>query len=258
MALPQITDRRTWLDARTELLAEEKALTRARDRLNAARRRLPMVDVTAADYRFVGPDGEVPLLDLFGDHAQLITYHFMFQPGWERGCPSCSAGAVETSQGLLDHLADRDTALVYTSRAPYRDLAAWRDELGYPVPHYSTVGDEFNLDFGVTLDPSRRPLTYNFRDAETWAEQDWNPFADPDAFPFDLHGHSVFLRHPDADTGRERIFHTYSMYGRGAETVGGSPYWLDLTPLGRQEEWEEPADRSDRKLPPDPGLTEDR
>lgn len=247
MALPHTTDRTTWLAARHQLLEEEKALTRARDALNASRRRLPMVEVTE-DYRFTGPDGEVPLIELFDNRAQLIVYHFMFQPGWTEGCPSCSAGAVETSDGLLEHLADRDTTLVYTSRAPYQDLAAWRSELGYPVTHYATVGDAFNVAYGVTF-TADGPHVYNYRTAEEWSAQRWNPFDDPGALPFDLHGHSVFLRHEG------KVFHTYSMYGRGAETVGGSLYWLDLTPLGRQEDWEEPTDRSDRQLPPEPGIT---
>ncbi len=251
MALPEIVSREEWLTARTALLEEEKALTRARDALNARRRRLPMVEVTA-DHRFTGPDGEMSLVDLFDGRAQLIVYHVMFQPDWTEGCPSCSADAVETSEGLLRHLHDRDTTLVYTSRAPYERLAAWRERLGYPVPHLSTVGDDFNLDHGVTFDATRRPLAYNYRSAEGWASQPWNPFVNPDDQPFDLHGHSVFLRDDD------RVFHTYSTYGRGAEGIGGSPYWLDLTPLGRQEDWEEPSDRSDRRLPPTPGITADR
>lgn len=250
MALPQITTRDEWLAARTALLEKEKALTRARDELNVERRRLPMVEITT-DYTFTGADGEVGLVDLFEGRRQLIVYHFMFHPEWEAGCPSCTAGAVETSQGLLDHLHDRDTTLVYVSRAPYAKLAAYRAEQGYPVPHYSSAGTEFNVDFGVTFDPERAPVVYNYRAAEEWAEQEWNPFANPDDFPFDLHGHSVFLRHGD------RVFHTYSMYGRGAETVGGSPYWLDLTALGRQEDWEQPKDRTERDLPPHPGVTAD-
>lgn len=250
MALPQIATRDEWLAARTALLDKEKALTRARDELNAERRRLPMVEITTG-YTFTGPDGEVGLLDLFDARQQLIVYHFMFEPGWDAGCPSCTAGAAESSQGLLDHLHDRDTTLVYVSRAPYRTLAAWRAEQGYPVPHYSSGGSDFNVDFGVTLDPQRAPVVYNYRCAEEWVARGWEAFGDRSQMPFDLHGHSVFLRHGD------RVFHTYSMYARGAETVGGSLYWLDLTPLGRQEDWEEPADRTERDLPPHPGVTGD-
>lgn len=248
MALPEITDRATWLAARTDLLEGEKALTRARDALNAKRRQLPMVEVTDAGYRFVGPRGEVPLLALFEGRRQLIVYHFMFQPDWDEGCPSCSSGAVEVAQGFLDHLHDRDTTYVYSSRAPYDKLAAWKAHLGHPVPHYSTVGDAFNLDLGVTFDAADRPVSYNYRSAAAWAEHGWDWFSDEDRMPFDLHGHSVFLRDGD------RVFHTYSMYGRGAETVGGSYYYLDLTALGRQEDWEEPADRTDATRGADPSF----
>lgn len=250
MALPQITSRDEWLEARTALLEKEKAFTRARDELNAERRRLPMVEVTT-DYRFTGPDGEVGLHDLFEGRRQLIVYHFMFEPDWDAGCPSCSAGAAEVAQGLLDHLHDRDTTYAYVSRAPYRKLAAYKAERGYPVPWYSANGSDFNVDFGVTLDPDKAPVVYNYRSADEWAARGWEAFGDPGQMPFDLHGHSVFLRDGD------RVFHTYSMYGRGAETVGGSLYYMDLTALGRQEAWEEPKGRSDRALAADPGITAD-
>src|SRR3954470_8831306 len=111
MSLPQIATRDEWLAARTALLAKEKELTRARDALNAERRRLPMVEITK-DYRFEGPDGEVGLLDLFEGRRQLVVKHFMFDPEWEDGCPSCTAGTDEVSEGFLAHLHVRDTTLV--------------------------------------------------------------------------------------------------------------------------------------------------
>jgi predicted dithiol-disulfide oxidoreductase (DUF899 family) len=235
MALPDIVSREEWRTARVALLEREKALTRARDELNADRRRLPMVEV-ATPYTFDGPEGEVGLLDLFDGRRQLIVYHFMFQPGWEEPCPSCSSGADEASQGLLDHLHARDTTFVYVSRAPYEMLARTRAARGWVVPWYSSANSRFNVDFQVTIDESVAPAEYNYRSLDEHAAHGWDMSTWEQ--PFDLHGHSCFLRDGD------RVFHTYSMFGRGAETVGGSYYFLDLTALGRQEDWEKPAGRS--------------
>ncbi|HEY3190285.1 MAG TPA: DUF899 family protein, partial [Solirubrobacteraceae bacterium] len=117
MSLPEIVSRDEWLAARRELLAAEKRLTRQRDALSADRRRLPMVEIDK-DYVFEGPNGRASLLDLFEGRSQLIVGHFMFDPRWEDGCPSCSAGADEVSRGLLEHLHARDTSFAYVSRAP--------------------------------------------------------------------------------------------------------------------------------------------
>jgi len=118
MSLPQIVSREEWTRARKELLAKEKAMTRARDELNVARRMLPMVRIEK-DYVFHGPDGDVTLLDLFEGRRQLIVRHFMFGPDWETGCPSCSAGVDELADGLLRHLEARETTLVVVARAPF-------------------------------------------------------------------------------------------------------------------------------------------
>jgi predicted dithiol-disulfide oxidoreductase (DUF899 family) len=123
MSLPQIVSREEWLSARSALLDQEKELTRRRDEISAERRRLPMVEITK-DYRFTGPQGDVGLADLFEGRRQLVIYHFMFDPEWEEGCPSCSAGADEVSRGLLEHLHVRDTTLAYVSRAPLKKLEA--------------------------------------------------------------------------------------------------------------------------------------
>jgi predicted dithiol-disulfide oxidoreductase (DUF899 family) len=117
MSLPKVVSREEWLVARRELLVREKQLTRQRDALNADRRRLPMVEIEK-EYVFEGPDGKAALLDLFEDRRQLIIGHFMFDPRWDDGCPSCSAGAEELSPGLLEHLRIRDTSFAYVSRAP--------------------------------------------------------------------------------------------------------------------------------------------
>jgi predicted dithiol-disulfide oxidoreductase (DUF899 family) len=116
MSLPKVVTREEWLQARKELLAKEKELTRRRDELSAERRRLPMVEVTK-EYVFQGPDGEARLLDMFSGRRQLFVGHFMFDPGWEDGCPSCSAGADEVSTGLIEHLNVRDSSLAYRSRS---------------------------------------------------------------------------------------------------------------------------------------------
>ena len=117
MSLPEVVSRDEWLAARKELLAEEKAMTRARDALNRERRELPMVEIDK-DYVFEGPDGQAGLLDLFEGRRQLIVQHFMFDPDWDDGCPSCTAGSDEISAGLLEHLHARDTTLAVVSRAP--------------------------------------------------------------------------------------------------------------------------------------------
>jgi len=235
MPLPDIVSHDEWRTARTELLAEEKAMTRARDALSTRRRQLPMVRVEK-DYRFEGAGGEVGLLDLFEGRSQLIVQHFMFDPEWEDGCPSCTAGADEISDGLMAHLATRDTTLALISRAPYPKLARYRDGRGWKVPWYSSFGGDFNYDFHVTIDATRAQVEWNFRGPAELEEhgQGWlleSSWEQP--------GHSAFL----AVDGE--VFHTYSAYARGSEWLGGSYAFLDLTALGRQEEWEEPKGRAD-------------
>ncbi len=237
MALPEVTTREQWLTARKALLAKEKELTRARDALNAERRRLPMVAVEE-EYVFEGPHGPASLLDLFEGRRQLIVGHFMFDPSWDEGCPSCTAGADEIASGHLEHLHARDTTLAYVSRAPLAKLEAYKAERGWTFPWYSSYGSSFNVDFGVTLDESRAPLIYNYRSREEHEQAGTGYYLSGEQ-PFELPGTSCFLRDGD------RVFHTYSMYGRGAESVGGSYYFLDLTALGRQEDWEEPKGRAD-------------
>jgi predicted dithiol-disulfide oxidoreductase (DUF899 family) len=162
MSLPEVVSRDAWLVARKTLLAKEKELTRRRDALNAERRRLPMVRVEK-DYVFTGPEGEARLLDLFEGRRQLIVGHFMFDPRWEDGCSSCSAGADEVSAGLLAHLHARDTTLAYVSRAPLEKLERWKAKKGWTFPWYSSYGSDFNYDFHVTIDESVAPAEYNYR-----------------------------------------------------------------------------------------------
>lgn len=234
--LPRVTGRDEWLAARTALLAREKELTHLRDALAADRRRLPMVEVEK-EYVFQGPDGKATLLDLFQGRSQLIVCHFMFRPDWDTGCPSCTAGADEMSQGHLKHLAARDTTLVYVSRAPIEKLQAYRAQRGWTFPWYSSFGGGFNYDFDVTLDDGVKPIVYNYRTkAEYERRGEWGVPAGDE--PLERPGRSAFLRVGD------RVFHTYSVYARGLESIGGSYYLLDETALGRQEDWEEPRGRA--------------
>jgi predicted dithiol-disulfide oxidoreductase (DUF899 family) len=186
-------------------------------------------------YVFEGPSGKATLLDLFEGRRQLIVVHFMFDPSWEEGCPSCTAGADEVSDGLIDHLHTRDTTLAYVSRAPIDKIEHYKNKHGWSFPWYSSYGSDFNYDFRVTLDQSVAPIEYNFRTKDEHAKRGVD-FGGGESF--EMPGRSHFLR--DGDT----IFHTYSVYARGLESIGGSYYLLDETALGRQEEWEEPKGRA--------------
>src|SRR3954462_13720455 len=143
MSLPEIVSREEWLAARTELLAKEKELTRARDALNTERRRLPMVRIEK-DYVFEGPGGALPRGALFDGRRQLIVRHFMFDPSWDDGCPSCSAAADELSDGLLAHLHARDTSFVTVSRVPLAKIEAYNARRGWTFPWVSSHGSDFN------------------------------------------------------------------------------------------------------------------
>jgi predicted dithiol-disulfide oxidoreductase (DUF899 family) len=236
MTLPKIATRDEWLAARTELLAKEKAMTEQRDALNTVRRNLPMVEIDK-DYVFEGPNGPVRLLDMFEGRAQLIIYHFMFDPEWEDGCPSCTAGTDEIAPGFLEHLRIRDTSYAMVSRAPLAKLERWKALKGWDLPWYSSFGTDFNYDFGVTIDEQAGNGQYNFRTKAEF-EAMGSDFFDSDQ-PFEMPGRSCFLQVDG------RVFHTYSQYARGLESTGGSYYFLDLTVLGRQEDWEEPKGRSE-------------
>jgi predicted dithiol-disulfide oxidoreductase (DUF899 family) len=204
MNLPQAVSPAEWRALREELLAKEKALTRAHDALAAERRRQPMMLIDK-DYVFEGPEGKASLLDLFAGRRQLILYHFMFAPdveGWpDAGCPGCSMFTDQV--GHLAHFHARDTSLVLVSRAPLANIERYRQRMGWEIPWFSSAGSDFNEDFGVTTDRG-----------ETF-------------------GLSVFIR-----DGNE-VYRTYFTTGRGVEALGSVWSFLDLTPLGRQEDWED-------------------
>jgi predicted dithiol-disulfide oxidoreductase (DUF899 family) len=209
MSLPEIVSREEWRAAREALLAKEKAVTRARDALNADRRRLPMVEI-GKEYVFEGGDGTATLLDLFEGRHQLVVQHFMFAPEWDAGCRSCSAFLDQI--GHLAHLRARGTSFAVVSRAPLTKILPFKARMGWAVPWYSSYACDFNSDSEATL--------------RLGGELVERP------------GVSCFLR------DRDRVFHTYSAYERGLDGLGSSTTLLDLTALGRQEEWEEPKGRA--------------
>jgi predicted dithiol-disulfide oxidoreductase (DUF899 family) len=240
MALPDVVTRLEWLEARRRLLDLEKQATRERDALNVRRRRLPMVRIDK-DYLFDGPDGRVTLTGLFGDSRQLIVQHVMFGPDWDAGCPGCTAGIDEMSDGILTHLRSRDTAFVLVSRAPLDKLEKYRAVRGWTIPWYSSYGSDFNIDFQATLDRERQQLSYNYKE---------NPGLLEDEDSTEVPGVSCFLR----DGGQ--VFHTYSTWARGTDILGSAYSLLDLTALGRQEDWEQPKGRAPRLHGADPTFTD--
>jgi predicted dithiol-disulfide oxidoreductase (DUF899 family) len=222
---PRVVPPREWRTAHKAFLVKEKEFTRARDALNAERQALPMTEVSKR-YVFQGPVGAAGLADLFDGRRQLIIYHFMFDPAWEEGCPMCSF--LVDNIGHLSHLREaRDTSLVLVSRAPLDRIEPFRRRMGWTVPWYSSYGSDFNYDFHVTLDESVAPVEYNYRDKAELEQAglDWLARSRGEH-----HGLSVFLR----DGGR--VLRTYSTYARGGDLLLGTYNYLDLTPLGRQED----------------------
>jgi len=234
MALPEVVTREEWLEARRALLVREKEMTRERDRLNADRRRLPMVRVEK-DYVFEGPDGSVHLLDLFDGKPQLIVQHVMFAPGWDEVCRGCSGSLAVQNPAMVDQVRSRGTNFVLVSRAAFPDIQKKQAEHGWTTPWYSSFGGDFNYDFHVSIDKDVTPVEFNFRSPDELlrANAGWL-LEEPSEQP----GLSCFLRDGNA------VFHTYSSFARGTEYLGGTYPLLDLTALGRQEDWEEPKGRA--------------
>ncbi len=215
----RIVARDEWLAARKELLRKEKEHTRQRDELARQRRALPWVRVEKP-YVFEGPRGTETLADLFDGRSQLIVNHFMFAPGWEEGCRSCSFRA-DHIDGALVHLAHRDVTLVTVSRAPLAQLEAFKQRMGWRFKWVSSHGSDFNADYGVSFtadDLAKGPTSYNYRLRERQTEGE-------------APGTSVFYKDASGD-----VFHTYSTYGRGDETTIGAYVYLDLVPKGRDED----------------------
>ena len=208
MNVPPVATATEWQAAHEALLAEEKEATRTRDMLAAKRRRLPRVHIEK-NYVLDGPGGKATLLDVFEGRRQLLLYHFMFGPNQDAGCDGCSMFVDQI--GHLAHLHARDTSFALVSRAPIAKLEAYEKRMGWTIPWYSSFESDFNVDFGVGPETPQPDV---YQDGETF-------------------GLSAFLR--DGDD----VFRTYFTTSRGVEALGSVWTLLDLTPLGRQEEWED-------------------
>jgi predicted dithiol-disulfide oxidoreductase (DUF899 family) len=216
---PRIVPRQEWLAARRELLAREKQLTREYDAVCALRRELPWVKVEK-NYVFDGPNGQETLADLFAGRSQLIVRHFMFGPGWTEGCVGCSFASDHVG-GALIHLEHHDVSYVAVSRAPLAEIEAFRKRMGWDFKWVSSFGSDFNYDYHVSFtkgELAAGKAFYNFELRDL-------PFPTEE-----LSGVSVFYK--DAAGG---IFHTYSCQARGDEGGLTTYFYLDLTPMGRNE-----------------------
>jgi len=226
MTTTRVVSSEEWLAARKALLSREKEATKAKDAVDAARRDLPMTEVTTP-YTFTGRHGDVSLADLFEGLSQLITYHFMWRhaesgfPDEDQGCPTCSF--LVDSIGDLTHLHACDTTLVLVSRAPIDSIERFRTRMGWEIPWVSSYGSDFNYDFHASFDEARAPIAYNFLSGD--GLQQTMPWIRSGA---DGPGVSVFVR------DGERVLHSYSAYARGLDNLLGTYRWLELTPEGRQ------------------------
>jgi predicted dithiol-disulfide oxidoreductase (DUF899 family) len=213
-----VVGREQWLAARKALLAREKELTRLQDQIARERRELPWVRVQK-DYVFDTPEGPKTLAELFDGRSQLLVQHFMFAPGWEQGCKSCSFMA-DHNDGANLHLAQRDVTLLAVSRAPLAEIERFRLRMGWKFKWASSHGTTFNHDFGVNFS----------QDEMSSGKVDYNYTRQP--FPHEeAPGISVFHRD---EAGQ--VFHTYSRYGRGVEVMMHAYNLLELTPKGRDED----------------------
>ena len=235
--------REQWLQARLDLLAAEKELTRRSDELAARRQALPWVRVDK-EYRFDTDKGSASLADLFQGRSQLLVYHFMFGPDYAAGCPSCSMIA-DGFNGFTAHLANHDVMLWAVSRAPLAKLQEYKRRMGWSFPWASSAPSDFNADFNVwfTEEQQRQGhIDYNYRREQAFV---WRPgqegsagasakFAemcgtDVTTYQRDRPGLSAFVR----ENGK--IYHTYSTYARGVDGIWGVYPWLDRAPKGRNE-----------------------
>jgi predicted dithiol-disulfide oxidoreductase (DUF899 family) len=233
--------REQWLAARLNLLAAEKDLTQRGDEVSQQRQALPWVRVDK-EYRFETEDGGVALKDLFMGRAQLLVYHFMFGPDYKAGCPSCSAIA-DGFNGLAVHLANHDVMLTAVSRAPLAKLRAYKQRMGWTFPWASSHSGDFNFDFNISFTEEQQragSIEYNYRrgghamDAATKFPEPVVQFAatcgtDALTYTRDRPGQSAFVMEDGV------IYHTYSTYARGVDSLWGMYQWLDRAPKGRNE-----------------------
>jgi predicted dithiol-disulfide oxidoreductase (DUF899 family) len=213
-----VVSRDLWIAERKTLLAREKELTRLRDEIARERRALPWERV-GKNYVFDAPEGRRTLAELFEGRSQLLVQHFMFAPGWEQGCKSCSYMA-DHNDGANVHLAQRDVTLLAVSRAPLAEIERFRSRMGWQFKWVSSFANDFNHDFGVTFTPEEKAR------GEVYYNYVMQPFPQEEA-----PGISVFYKDDAGD-----VFHTYSTFGRGVEVMMGAYNLLDLTPKGRDED----------------------
>ena len=215
---PEVVSRAEWIVARRDFLTREKEFTRERDALSAARRKLPMVKVEK-DYVFDGPNGKEKLDDLFDGRSQLIVYHFMLGPDWEEGCKSCSYLA-DHFDGPSVHLGQRDVSLVVVSRAPWREIEAFKKRMGWSFRWISSHESDFNFDYHVSFtkeEEEKGRVYYNYETTDFMCDE--------------LPGLSVFYKSEEGD-----VLHSYSCYPRGLDMLVGTYNFLDLVPKGRDED----------------------
>jgi predicted dithiol-disulfide oxidoreductase (DUF899 family) len=220
----KVVSRKAWLAARKRLLAVEKKFSRQRDQLAQQRRDLPWVKVEK-EYVFEGSDGTRTLAELFGGKSQLVVYHFMFGPGWKKGCPHCSFWADHYDSVNL-HLGQRDTALVVISRAPLKEITPFKKRMGWKFNWLSSNQTDFNFDFNVSFTPEQlRTGTAIYNYAPLGMDVD------------EREGVSAFYR-----DRKGNIYHTYSSYARGIDLLNTTYNFLDLTAKGRDEHPDRPQD----------------
>lgn len=221
--LPKIVTREEWLKARKALLQKEKKITYLLDSVRAQRRKLPMVKVDK-EYIFEGPEGSLKLADLFGPHSQLLVHHFMWFDEPDKFCEGCSSEADQNyNVHVFDQFRKKDVAFAAVSRAPFARIQQEKNQKNWNFPFYSLNGNDFNYDFHATIHHQHN-REYNYEDI---ANINWL-----NGYQGDLPAKSVFLR------DGKNIYHTYSTYSRGTDLMGTHYNYLDLTPFGRQEEWE--------------------
>jgi predicted dithiol-disulfide oxidoreductase (DUF899 family) len=213
----KVVSRNEWLEARKMLLRKEKEFTVLRDQLSQERRNLPWIAVDK-EYVFEGSNGKETLSELFDGRSQLIVYHFMFDPNWDAGCPSCSFWA-DNFNGIIVHLNQRDVTMIAVSRAPYNKLAAYEKRMSWNFKWVSSCDTDFNFDYDVS-----------FRPEEIAKKEGMYNFTIQDPLSPEREGVSVFYK--DA---ADRIFHTYSAYARGIDMLNVAYHYLDLVPKGRDE-----------------------
>jgi predicted dithiol-disulfide oxidoreductase (DUF899 family) len=214
----KVVSPKEWLAARKKLLVKEKKFSKLRDELNLQRRKLPWVKIEK-EYVFEGPTGKVALGDLFCGKSQLITYHFMFGPGWGEGCPHCSFWA-DHYDSVSAHIGQRDTSFVVISRAPLAEIEPFKKRMGWRFKWVSSFNTGFNFDFNVSFTLEQREsgkAIYNYAPLDMDIDE--------------REGVSAFYQDKNGD-----IYHTYSSYARGIDLMNTTYNFLDLTAKGRDED----------------------